>query len=106
MEGGASMSVDALKQFMDSVGKDDELSAKVKEAGTDADKLIELGKEKNFEFTRQDMKDMNDQMGTSTEELSDEDLEKVAGGFVTATAVIVAASVASAGAAVATAAHA
>ena len=94
------MSVEALKEFLGKVGKDETLSEKVKTAGTDGNALIGLGKEIGLEFTAEDMKALKAQQG---EELSDEELENVAGGFVTATAVSVAAAVASASAAVATA---
>ena len=113
------MSVENFKQFVTSVSGDEELAAKVKEAGTDVDKIIALGKEKGLEFTAEDIKAAHEEAAGSSEELSDEDLEKVAGGFVTTTAAAVTsvdgavagvvgatAGVASAGVAVATAADA
>ena len=87
------MSVDAFKEFVSQVTGDEELAEKVKEAGTDAGKIIALGKEKGLEFTAEDMKAAHDEYAGSSEELSDEDLEKVAGGFVTTTAATVAAVV-------------
>jgi len=74
---------------MEEISKDEALAGKVKEAGTDINAVINLGKEKGCEFTAQDLKDVHDEMGKTGEELSDEDLEKVAGGFVTATAAAV-----------------
>ena len=101
------MSVETVKKFMQEISKDETLAEKVKEAGTDVNAVISLGKEKDCEFTAQDLKDFHDELGKADEELSDEDLEKVAGGFVTATAAAVVGAVAgsvAAGAAVAGAA--
>jgi len=92
------MSVEAVKGFIEKVGQDEELAEKVKEAGTDVNEIIRLGKENGFEFTAEDMKALHDETAKSGEELSDEDLEKVAGGFVTSTAVAVVAGLAAAAA--------
>ena len=107
------MSQEAVKEFLKKVGEDEELTEKVKEAGTDVNELIRLGKECGCEFTPEDMKLAHEEHTKRGEELSDEDLEKVAGGFVTSVAAAVAAGAASAaaalvgaGAAVATAAGA
>ena len=98
------MSKEDVKRFIVLVGGDDELAEKVKAAGTDVGEVIRLGKENGLEFTAEDMKALHDETAKSGVELSDEDLEKVAGGFVTSTAVLVVGSVVGAAAAVATAA--
>ena len=105
------MSIENFKKFVEMTGQDINLQEKVKEAGTDVNAVIDLGKGKGCEFTAQDMKDTWDQE-VGEKELSDEELENVAGGFVTTTAGVVAGVVAataaatSAGVAVATTAHA
>ena len=89
------MSVEAVKGFIEKIGGDEALAEKFKAAGTDVDEVIRLGKENGFEFTAQDMKAVHDEMSQSGTELSDEDLEKVAGGFVTSTvAAVVTSSIA------------
>lgn len=95
------MSKEDVKKFIERVGDDPELTEKVKSAGTDVDEVIRLGKENGFDFTAEDMKAAYEEISQSGTELSDEDLEKVAGGFVTATAVMVVASVVGAAAGVA-----
>ena len=103
------MSIKDFKKFVNLVSKDKVLANKVREAGTDPEKIISLGKEKNLSFSRKDMKAAHDEIATPNKELSEEDLEKVAGGFVTSTAVALAGaagSVATAAISVATAAHA
>ena len=67
---------------MQEISKDEALAEKVKEAGMDVNAVINIAKEKGCEFTAQDLKDFHDGMGKTDEELSDEDLEKGAGGFV------------------------
>ena len=79
------MSVEAVKGFIEKIGGDEVLAEKFKTAGVDVNAVIALGKENGFEFTAQDMKTVHDEMSQSGTELSDEDLEKVAGGFVTST---------------------
>ena len=107
------MSQEAVKEFFEKIGEDEKLTEKVKEAGADVNELIRLGMEYGCEFTIEDLMLANEEFTKSNVELSDEDLEKVAGGFVTSVAAAVAAgvasgvaAVASAGAAVATAAGA
>ena len=93
------MSKEDIKRFIVLVGDDEELAEKVKVAGTDVGEVIRLGKENGLEFTAEDMKALHDETAKSGVELSDEDLEKVAGGFVTSTAVVAVASVVGAAAA-------
>ena len=75
------MSRENLKGFFEAIGKDPSLAGKVKEAGTDADALIKLAKENGYKITAKDLEAAADEMGMVGEELSDEQLEQVAGGF-------------------------
>ena len=103
------MSIEDVKGFFVAITKDPVLAEKVKEAGTDLDAILKLGKENGYEFTPEDLIAVHDEMGEVGEELSDEQLEQVAGGFVSATAAAVVAGVAgtvSFASSVATAAHA
>ncbi len=95
------MSTESLKQFIQKLGTDDALAGKFKGISADPNAVIALGKEQGYEFTAEDMKALKEQQG---DELSDQELENVAGGFVTATAVAVGAAVVAAGAGVASAA--
>jgi len=63
--------------------KNKELRDKLKEAVTnvDADAVIQIGKEHGYDFTLEDIQAFHEEQG-SDEELSDEDLENVAGGVV------------------------
>jgi predicted ribosomally synthesized peptide with nif11-like leader len=77
------MSRENLKGFFGAIGKDPSLAGKVKEAGTDADALIKLAKDNGYKITAKDLEAAADEMGMVGEELSDEQLEQIAGGFGT-----------------------
>ena len=94
------MSVEAVKGFIEKIGRDEALAEKVKDAGVDVSEIIALGKENGFEFTAENLKTVHEEMNKSGAELSDEDLEKVAGGFVMATVVVASAAAVSVAAAV------
>ena len=66
------MSKENLEQFMNQVAGSEELQAKIGEE-IDSDALIALGVEQGFEFTVEDLQE--------NAELSDEELDTVAGGF-------------------------
>ena len=66
------MSKENLDQFIQKVTDDEQLQARVGEE-MDADSLIALGTEHGFEFTAEDL--------AANVELSDEELDGVAGGF-------------------------
>ena len=74
------MSKESLEQFMEKVGSDDELRASIEsqldsDGNVSMDVLIALGAENGCEFTTEDL--------TQNVELSDEELDAVAGGSVT-----------------------
>ena len=66
------MSEEQLKAFLEKVKADTSLQEKLNEAA-DADAVVEIAKEAGFSITAEDMQ-------SSTVELSDEELEGVAGG--------------------------
>ena len=68
------MSEEQLKAFLEKVKADTELQEKLNGAA-DADALVEIAKEAGFSITAEDMQ-------SPTVELSDEELEGAAGGFV------------------------
>ena len=72
-----SMSVEQLKAFVEKVKSDTSLQEKVKAAAS-PEAAIEVAKAAGFSITSEDIQSM--QSGTE-EELSDEQLEGVAGGF-------------------------
>ena len=78
------MSKQSLEQFMNQVAESEELQARIgEEIGADA--LIALGADHGCEFTVEDLR-----AAAATEmpgELSDEQLEAVAGGFTISSAV-------------------
>jgi predicted ribosomally synthesized peptide with nif11-like leader len=60
---------------------DNEIAKRVAELSGKPQGLIEFGKEKGFDFNAQDMKKVAKKLMEQEEELSDEELESVAGGF-------------------------
>ena len=68
------MSEEQLKAFLEKVKADTELQEKLNGAA-DADALVEIAKEAGFSIAAEDMQ-------SPTVELSDEELEGAAGGFV------------------------
>jgi predicted ribosomally synthesized peptide with nif11-like leader len=68
------MSKENLEQFMNQIAESEELQAKIGEE-IDAESLIALGAENGCEFTEEDIQE--------SAELSDEELDGVAGGFET-----------------------
>ncbi len=84
------MSVENLKKYGIMCAEKDDVRAKAKEIGVDnADGQIAYAKELGLEFSRQDMEDLAKEAGiTGNDELSEEDLEKVAGGISVANVVI------------------
>ena len=74
------MSKESLERFMEKVGNDDELRVSIEsqldsDGNISVDALIALGAENGCEFTTEDL--------TQNVELSDEELDAVAGGSVT-----------------------
>ena len=65
------MSKENLEQFMNQIAESEELQAKIGEE-IDAESLIALGAENGCEFTEEDIQE--------SAELSDEELDRVAGG--------------------------
>ena len=87
--GKASMSFGA-KQFMEFsklADTDEEVAMRITEASKSPQELIAYGKEKGFVFDTKDMKEVAKKLMEQEEELSDEELEAVAGG-TTATFVV------------------
>ena len=69
------MSVESAKAFLAKVQKDAKLQKQLKAAANVGDKL-KIAKAAGFEFTGKEFQSLRDKAG----ELSDQDLEKVAGG--------------------------
>ena len=100
------MSVESFKQFSQKVADDEAIREKVKEIGqTNVDGIIAYANQLGYSFTSDDMIATAKEAGVNVDELNEEQLEKVAGGVATATAVAVA-GVVGAAAAVASAAFA
>ena len=104
------MSVENFKKFGQMCAEKEDVRKKAKEIGIDnLDGVVAYGKELGLDFSVDDIKALGDEAGITDQELSDKELEKVAGGFVTTTAAVVAGGVGGAlggGATVATAAGA
>ena len=74
------MSEEQLKSFLEKVKTDASLQEKLK-AAADADTFAAIAKEAGFAITAEDIQSMQ----SATTELSDDDLERVAGGICAAT---------------------
>ena len=80
------MSVENFNKFGQMCADDEVVRAKAKEIGLeDIDGLIAYGKELGLEFTVDDLKNVAEGAGLMNEELSEDQLEQVAGGVVTST---------------------
>ena len=91
------MSVDALKAFSKKCVENEDMKKRCKEIGlTDIDGLVAYGKEQGFDFSEKDFAALGKEAEASGE-LSVADLEHVAGGFVTGTAVTLGVVVAAVG---------
>ena len=88
------MSSSDVKAFLEQVNSDPALVAKAKAIGTsDYEKILVFAKELGFSFSEQELMDqLSDSIGESSE-LSENDLDSVAGGTVSVTAATAAAVV-------------
>lgn len=81
------MSVESFKEFSQRVATDEDVFEKVKEIGqTDIEGIINYADELGYSFSVNDMVETAKEAGVNVDELSEEQLEKVAGGAVTVTA--------------------
>jgi len=72
------MSVESAKEFLKKLQEDAELKKAIEEAKEDTAKVKKIVEDAGFSFTKQELEEA---MGvTGSQELSEEDLEKVAGG--------------------------
>ncbi|MDR2179650.1 MAG: Nif11-like leader peptide family RiPP precursor [Synergistaceae bacterium] len=90
------MSVENLKQYGKLCAENEEVRKKAKEIGLmDMNGHISHGKSLGLEFSKEDFKALAKEAGLDGEnELSEEELKKVAGGYASTTAVILVVSVA------------
>jgi predicted ribosomally synthesized peptide with nif11-like leader len=72
------MSIEQAKAFIEKLGSDENLLNQVNSAGND-DARMQLAKAAGFDFTADEFNSVIDQL--SGEELSEEDLDSVAGGL-------------------------
>ena len=72
------MSVESAKEFLKKLQEDAEFKKAIEEAKEDTAKVKKIVEDAGFSFTKQELEEA---MGvTGSQELSEEDLEKVAGG--------------------------
>lgn len=83
------MSVEDLKKFGQLCHNDETVRNRVIEIGLqDVQGLMAYGRELGLEFDETDMLDAAKEAGVNVDELSEEQLEKIAGGVVTTTAMV------------------
>lgn len=89
-------------KLLNLAGTDEDVAKYIGKLGTGSRaELIAYGKEKGLNFTEEDMDNVGDEIFSASNELSDEDLEQIAGGVI---GLVAGAAVVSAGAAVVAAA--
>ena len=85
------MSVENLKKFGMLCAENEAVRKRAREIGlNDLEGLMAYGREMELEFSSEDLTALAKDAGVSRQELSEEQLEQVAGGFVTLTALAVA----------------
>ncbi len=83
------MSVEDFKKYGQMIAQDEKVRAKAKAIGVEnVTGQIGYAKTLGLEFTQQDMAKAVREAGVSSQELSEEQLEKVAGGAISSTAVV------------------
>ena len=89
-----------LHRFVQLVGENKEIAEKVQEISFDDPKaIIAYARDLGFEFDEKDLEEFGGNMLERSDELSEEELEMVAGGFVDLMALVAFLSIAAAGAA-------
>jgi predicted ribosomally synthesized peptide with nif11-like leader len=87
------MSVQDFKKFGQLIAQDEKVRAKAKEIGVEnVDGQIQYAKTLGLEFTKDDLAMAVKEASASSKELTEEQLEKVAGGAITSTAAVAAVS--------------
>jgi len=91
------MSIEALKDYSKRVMEDPEVKVEAKKLGLgNIAGQIDYAKGLGYSFSMEDIQELAKEVAPAEGELSEEDLESVAGGFVTALAAVAAVSAASA----------
>jgi predicted ribosomally synthesized peptide with nif11-like leader len=79
------MSIKHLKEYGKMIAENEEIKDRAKEIGFDVEGQIAYGKELGFDFSMEDMQALAEEAGVSEDELSEEQLEQIAGGIATTT---------------------
>lgn len=74
------MSVEEIKRFQQNLKDDKDLQKKLVDVGSDIDKIVEFAKSNGYDFSKSEIDALSNRKKSG--ELSDDDLEKVAGGAV------------------------
>ncbi len=83
------MSVEDFKKYGQMIAQDEKVRAKAKEIGIEnVAGQIQYAKTLGLEFTQDDLAKAVRETGASSKELSEEQLEQVAGGAISSTAVV------------------
>lgn len=80
------MSKEAIKKFQEEAKSNKDLQDKIIEAGSDLDQIVSIAGNAGFDFTKEELVQLSEE---AKSQLSDDDLDKVAGGSGKATAVTV-----------------
>lgn len=80
------MSLSEMKRFTEDLKKQSALQDEVKAAGSDPEAIVKVAKGKGYDFTAEELKAA---AAENKGEMSEEQLDKVAGGTAVATVVVV-----------------
>ncbi len=84
------MSIEDFKKYGQMIAQDEKVRARAKEIGVgNVDGQIQYAQTLGLHFTQDDLRQAVKESGASSKELSEEQLEQVAGGAITSTAAVV-----------------
>ncbi len=82
------MSIEDLKAFGKKVAEDEGIRNRAKEIGLNPEEIIAYDKELGLDFNEGDLKSLAEEAGFKEDELTEEQLKKIAGGIISTTGVV------------------
>ncbi len=79
------MSIEDAKEFGKKIAEDETVRNRAKEIGFNIEDIIAYAKELGLDFNEEDLKALAEEAGFKEDELTEEQLEKIAGGIATVT---------------------
>ncbi len=82
------MSTEDLKDFGKKIAEDEDVRNRAKEIGFNPEEIIAYGKELGLDFNEEDMNALAEEVGFREDELTEEQLQMIAGGLSTTSLVL------------------